>query len=85
MNLACETETKIMDIDNRVNEITGNDKGVGFIARRDWDKIVRRRASIEKAGKVLDYKPGTKIEDGIRRTYDWIMENRDKIEAGIRF
>lgn len=84
-NLASETETKVIDIANMVNEITGNRNGVGFVARRDWDKITRRRASIEKARKVLGYEPEMKIKDGIKRTYDWIVENRDKIEDSVRF
>jgi len=84
-NLASETETKVIDIANMVNEITGNHSGIEFISRRDWDKITRRRASIEKARKVLGYEPKMKMKDGIRRTYDWIVENRDKIEARDRF
>ena len=84
-NLASETETRVMDIASMVNEITGNKGGVQFISRRDWDKITRRRASIEKAGKVLGYQPGTKMKEGIRRTYDWIVENRDKIESSASF
>ena len=84
-NLASETETKIIDIANMVNEITGNHSGVEFVARRDWDKITRRRASIEKARKVLGYEPKMKMKAGIKRTYDWIVENRDRIEASARF
>jgi len=59
--------------------------GIEFASRRDWDKITRRRASIEKARKVLGYEPGTKTKDGIKRTYEWIIENRDRIEASARF
>ncbi len=84
-NLASETETKVIDIANVVNEITGNHNGVDFVARRDWDKITRRRASIDKARKVLGYEPKTKMKDGIKRTYDWIIENRAQIEASARF
>jgi len=84
-NLASETETKVIDIANMVNEITGNHNGVEFIARRDWDKITRRRASIEKARKVLGYEPKMKMKDGIKRAYDWIMENRVQIEASAKF
>jgi len=84
-NLASETETKVMDIASMVNEMTGNDAGVGLVARRDWDKIIRRRASIEKAGRVLGYHPRTKIKDGIKRVYDWIVENRSEIERCARF
>ena len=84
-NLASETETRIVDLANMVNEITGNPGGVEFVARRDWDKISRRRASIEKARKTLGYEPQIKMEDGIKRAYDWIIENRDKIEVCARF
>ena len=84
-NLASETETKVIDIANMVNESTGNHSGVEFVPRRDWDKITRRRASIEKAGRVLGYEPKTKIKDGIGKTFDWIVENRERIQACARF
>jgi len=84
-NLASETETKVIDIANMVNEVTDNHSGVEFVAKRDWDKITRRRASIEKARKVLGYEPETKIKEGIKKTLDWITGNRDKIEASVRF
>jgi len=84
-NLASETETRIIDVANMINEITGNQSGVEFVPRRDWDKITRRRASIEKAKEVLGYEPKMKMKEGIKRTYDWFMENGDKIEASARF
>jgi len=84
-NLASETETKIIDVANIVNELTGNTGGVDFVGKRDWDKISRRRASIAKARKVLGYEPKTKMKEGIRKTYDWIIANRDQIEASCRF
>lgn len=84
-NLASEKETKIIDIANLINEITGNDKGVKYVARRDWDKIIRRRASIEKANKVLGYQPGTDTTSGIKKVYDWIVENIDNIERDTKF
>ena len=65
-NLASETETKVIEVANMVNEIIGNRGGVEFASRRDWDKITRRRASIEKARKVLGYQPKTKMKEGIK-------------------
>ena len=84
-NLASETETKVIEIANMINELTGNHNGVEFIARRDWDKITRRRASIEKARKVLGYEPKMKMKEGIKRACDWIVENREQIETSARF
>ena len=84
-NLASEIETKVIDIANMVNEISSNHNGVKFIARRDWDKIIRRRASIEKARKVLGYEPKMKIKDGIKRAFDWVAENREKIDTCAKY
>jgi len=46
---------------------------------------VKRRASIGKARKILGYKPNMDIKTGLKKTYGWILENRDKIEASARF
>jgi len=85
VNLASETETRVIDLTNWVNEIVGNGAGIVFKPRRDWDKVVKRRASVEKAEKILGYRPRTKMKDGIRKTYEWIAENKDKIESVVRF
>lgn len=84
-NLASETETKVTDIANMVNEVAGNNGGTKLVPRRDWDKITRRKASIEKASRILGYKPKTEIRHGIKKVHGWMMKNRDKIETSARF
>jgi len=85
INLASETETKVIDLANMINDLTGNNNGVKFVGRRKWDKVIRRRASIEKARKILGYEPKIGIKEGLKRTVNWFLENRDKIEASARF
>jgi UDP-glucose 4-epimerase len=85
INIASETETKAIDLAGMINELTGNDNGVKFVGRRKWDKIVRRRASIEKARKVIGYEPKIGIKEGLKKTVDWFLQNRDKIEKSVRF
>ena len=85
INLASEKETRVIDLANWVNEMTGNKTGMVFKPRRDWDKAIRRRASIEKAKKILGYEPKTDMKTGLRRVYEWIKENRDKIEESVKF
>jgi len=85
INLASETETRIIDLAKWVNEVTGNEAGIVFKPRRDWDKAIRRRASIEKARKILGYKPKTDIKSGLRKTYEWFRENMENIKACKRF
>jgi UDP-glucose 4-epimerase len=84
-NLASEKETRTINVANIVNEITGNDAGVEYHSRRDWDQITRRRASIEKAQRVLGYEPKMDFREGVRRVYDWIVANLENIEASARF
>jgi nucleoside-diphosphate-sugar epimerase len=85
INLASGTETRIIDLANWINEITGNKAGIIFKPRRDWDKAIRRRASIEKAKKILGYEPKTDMKTGLRKVYEWIKENKDKIEVCVKF
>ena len=85
INIASETETKVIDLAIMINELTGNENGVKFVGRRKWDKIVRRRASIEKARKILGYEPKIGIKEGLEKTLDWFLQNRDKIEKSVRF
>jgi len=70
---------------NWINELAGKDAGTVSRPRRVWDKVVKRRASIEKARKILGYEPQTRMEDGLKKTYEWIVEKRDRIEASVVF
>lgn len=84
-NLASETETRVIDVANIINEIAGNSEGVKYIPRRDWDKITRRRASIQKAKEALGYEPRMKIKEGIHRAFEWVKDNRKNIQASIKY
>jgi nucleoside-diphosphate-sugar epimerase len=79
INLASERETKVIDLANWINEMTGNRAGIMFKPRRDWDKAIRRRASIEKARRILGYEPKTDIKSGLKKVHEWFKENRDRI------
>ena len=83
INLASETETKVIDIANWIIELTGTKTEIIFIPKRDWDQVVKRRASIEKARRILGYTPKTNIKTGLLRVYKWICENRDNIERSL--
>ncbi len=85
INLASETETKIINLANLINRLLGDSNGIKFVERRNWDRIIRRRASINKARKILGYNPQTDIETGVQKTIDWFLENKDRIEASARF
>lgn len=85
INIASGTETKIIDLARMINEVTGNENGVRFLERRTWDKITKRRASIEKAKQLLSYRPRTEMGDGLKYTVDWFLRNEERIAKSVRF
>ena len=85
INLASESETKVIELAHMINSVVGNNSTIEFTSKRDWDKIVRRRASIEKAKAILGYEPKTQIKQGILKTVEWFRENTKNIEASAKF
>ena len=81
INLAAGKETRVIDMANAVNEITGNEAGIVYLPRRDWDRHSRLLGSISKAETLLGYKPKTSFMEGIKHTEQWFRENWDNIEA----
>jgi nucleoside-diphosphate-sugar epimerase len=85
INLASETETKVVDLANKINTLTGNKAGIAFKSRRDWDKAIRRRASIEKARRILGYGPKTPLDAGLPAVHLWFKENWENIQMSASF
>jgi nucleoside-diphosphate-sugar epimerase len=85
INLASETETKVIDLAHWINELTGNKSDTKFKPKRDWDKSTRRRASIEKARKTVDYIPRTDIQKGLNQVNHWFKSNWENIAASAQF
>ena len=84
-NLASGVETRIIDLAEMINKITGNKAGIVFKPRRSWDKATRRRASIEKAKKILGYQPKTDMKTGLTKVYQWFKENWENIQKSAKF
>jgi len=78
-NIGAGTETRIVDLAQSVNEITGNTAGIVFAERRDWDKKSRLLSSIEKARRVLKYKPRTDFKEGLVSVHAWFSDQWQNI------
>ncbi len=85
VNLASGRETKVIDLANLVNRLSGNTKGVVFQEKRNWDKSTRRRASIDKAETLLDYHPSGDLEKGVGMTVKWFRDNWKQIQKDAKF
>jgi len=84
-NLASGKEVKILDLAEMINKATGNSKPIYFMERRKWDTKPRLLASIEKAKKLVDYRPLVEFEEGLRNNIEWFRDNWKKIEAFADF
>tara|TARA_Y100000590_G_scaffold159064_1_gene182470 strand:- start:588 stop:1691 length:1104 start_codon:yes stop_codon:yes gene_type:complete len=84
-NLASGKETKIKDMIKMVNSATNNVIPVKQYPARKWDTKKRLLASIDLASKIIDYKPTTKFESGLKENMEWFKLNWEKIQAAADF
>ena len=85
MNIASGVETRILDLAERINELTGNQAGVITAPRRVWDTKHRLLASIDRAGDILGYRPKMDIDEGLGRTISWFESNWERIKRDAEF
>ncbi len=85
INLATGREIKILDLANWVNELTGNEAGLVFKEKRNWDKKAHLLASIDKARRILHYEPRMDFREGLRQIQLWFEKNWKRIEASAEF
>ena len=84
-NLASGKETKIKDLIAMINEATGNSTSITRYPARKWDTKKRLLASIELANKLINYKPFTRFEDGLKSNIEWFNINWTKIQEAADF
>lgn len=82
-NLATGRETTILELATIINELTGNTTPLDLRPARDWDRSGRRFASTEKAARELGFSAEVDMREGLRRTVEWTMRNRDLIARCI--
>lgn len=85
INLGSGIETKVIDMANLVNDFTKNEAGIKYINRRNWDVKHRLLSSIDKARKLLDYKPQTEFKDGVIKLHSWFVKNWEEIKKCAEF
>ena len=85
INLGSAKEHRVIDMANLVNELAGNDAGIIFAERRNWDVKCRLLSSVDKARRLLGYKPQMKFEVGLENVHSWFAENWNDIERSVEF
>src|SRR5438128_2079574 len=74
-NVGTGRETTINQLARIIIRTTGAQVEPTYVDRRDIDNIRRRVVNIEKIRRELRWVPSVTIEEGLRRTYQWLKEN----------
>ncbi len=85
INIGSGTETRVINMAHEINRLTGNSLGVVRIQRRNWDAKTRLVASIDKAKKLLGYRPQVTFNDGLKHVHAWFVANWEDIERSAEF
>jgi len=85
INLGSGKEHRVIDMANMVNEFVGNEAGIKYVERRNWDVKTRLLSSIEKAKRLLDYKPQMEFKDGLKKVHEWFVDNWEDIDKSAEF
>jgi dTDP-glucose 4,6-dehydratase len=80
VNAGSGREVTIRDVVRMIGEITGRDLGVETDAQRlrpEKSEVSRLLSDSSKAERLAGWRAETSLEDGLRRTADWIREHID--------
>jgi nucleoside-diphosphate-sugar epimerase len=84
-NLASGRETRIGDLAEKINRLTGNPAGTAMVGRRKWDNKSRILASLDRSLEVLGYQPAMEFDRGLELTIEWFRTNWDAIDRSASF
>ncbi len=85
INLGSGMEHQVLEMAEMVNRLSGNNAGIKFTSRRDWDVKTRLLSCIDKAERILGYSPETSFEEGLVLTHKWFVENWEMIQNSAEF
>jgi nucleoside-diphosphate-sugar epimerase len=85
MNIASGKETNILQMAERINEITGNRTAIVRAPARVWDTKKRLLASIDRARDLIGYEPQVDFDQGLQNTIQWFKDNWENIRWDADF
>ncbi len=80
-NISGGRPTRILELAEKINDLTGNRGGIAIEGRRTWDHVVHRQPSTCKAEDDLGYSPKTSLDVGLKNTLAWMITQMDDIPA----
>jgi nucleoside-diphosphate-sugar epimerase len=78
VNLGGDRPVRLDDVIEQIAELVGRRPVIRYAPAHPAD-VPATWANVEKAGRILDWKPQVPLEEGLRRTAEWYRENREMI------
>jgi UDP-glucose 4-epimerase len=82
-NLSSGIETRISELAQKINEITGNPAGIIVLPQRKWDKSGHRFGDPFKAKLEIGFQAQVELMVGLKKTIEWTKQNIDLINSCI--
>jgi nucleoside-diphosphate-sugar epimerase len=79
-NLASGVETRIRDLADMINELSGNATPCAIEPSRNWDRSGRRYGDPTKSREKLQFEAKTRLRDGLATTIAWTKDNLSLIK-----
>ena len=73
VNIGSIEETSISDLASKIIGLSGKEIPLKFDPSKPTG-VIQRKPSLEKIKKSLGWSPKTKLNDGLRVTYDWVSQ-----------
>jgi UDP-glucose 4-epimerase len=71
MNVGCGARTSLLELVAALNRIIGTELAPEFVDPRTGD-VRDSEASVEKAGRLIGYRPTVDVREGLARTVSWL-------------
>jgi len=81
LNFCTGIDTRIGELAEMINQMTGNRAGVCYQAHRKWDEQRHRKGSYELSRRIVGYEPKVQLRWGLKRTIAWFQTNWNRIEV----
>ncbi len=76
-NLGCSSPISVNQLVDKMYSVANKPKNVKYIGKQKGDVEITY-ADIMKAKKILGFRPQINIDEGLQKTYDWIIKNIEK-------
>jgi len=76
-NLGCSSPISVNQLIEKMYSIVNKPKNIDYIEKQKGDVDITH-ADIKKAKKMIDYQPQINIDEGLQKTYDWMIKNNEE-------